>query len=158
MYSIDNERLDLLFENMKSLHVGLFAVLAFYVFLGGCAVAPPRIIAPREDEWRYRQAAEAFISCGTKGDIDGMLRLTSALLIRENGERQVRAAFEKYEIPLLKGARVRLDINGVPLTERDTSYPEYEFAGTIVNGSKILPLSIFIGKEAGIYCLLGFKR
>jgi hypothetical protein len=85
------------------------------------------------------------------------LRLTSPLTIRENGETGVRAVFEKYEIPLLRGARVRLDSNGVSLTESDTSYPEYEFAGTIVNRTNILPLSIFVSKEAGIYGVVGFK-
>jgi hypothetical protein len=86
-----------------------------------------------------------------------MLRLTSPLVIRENSEAKVRSAFEKYSIPLLKGATVRLDMKGVAYFEPDTSYPAYTFAGTFIKGAKILPLSIFVGNEAGIYCVVGLK-
>jgi len=98
---------------MSRSRVGLFAILSLWLLLEGCVIAPPRLAAPRPDEWRYRRTAEAFINYGVKDNISGMLRLTSPLVIRENSEAKVRSAFEKYSIPLLKGATVRLDMKGV---------------------------------------------
>lgn len=143
---------------MKSHYVARLVILTYCALLQACAVndLSSRAAAQTEDENQFRKTAEDFLRYGSEGNVDGMLRLTSPLTVRGSTTAHIKSVFAKNTLPILKGASVELEPIGVPLVEPDTSWPEYAFSG-VANGAKVIPISIFIGKEAGSYYVVGLK-
>ena len=137
--------------------------LLFMLLLQACSSDPRRDLAKfkvddvRREEAGYRAAAMEFVKAAQAGNVEDMLRVTSALTLTNSGAAVVRTVYVEQVVPQLKGAEVRWDSRGDVLLD-DTYNVGFQFSGKVTSDDKSFPIYIIIMKESGRFAVINFRK
>ena len=102
-----------------------------------------------KNEAMYKRRAVDFVGSARAGDLDKMMRYTSPLTIKIEGEEHVRTVYREKVIPAFKNSSVSWDERGrLIYDERKNS--GFLFSGTIVTDNRSA-FSISVFGEGGEY-------
>jgi hypothetical protein len=91
----------------KYIMLGSVVLIPVIAFVAGCASGADEMakivqIMERDDPAVFEKAMRGFVDCALKGDVDGMISLTSKVTIAQAGLEALREHYAKDTIPALK--------------------------------------------------------